>query len=39
MNVAVGPLGFRAELDTDPGGEQNRSYNDLEVDRPDLTVP
>lgn len=22
-NVAVGPLGFRAELDTDPRGEQS----------------
>jgi hypothetical protein len=29
-NVAVGPLGFRAELDIGPKGEQNRSYRDPE---------
>ena len=37
-NVAVGPLGFRAELDVGPKGEQRHSrYQDLEVARPDLT--
>ena len=31
-NIAVGPLGFQAELDIDPKGEQNHSYHDLEAD-------
>ena len=37
-NVAVGPLGFRAELDISPEGERDRSYRDLVEDQPDLTV-
>ena len=37
-NIAVGPLGFRAELDINPEGEWNRSYHDLEVDHPDSTA-
>jgi hypothetical protein len=37
-NIAVGPLGFRAELDIGPKGKQSRSYRDLEADRPDSTV-
>ena len=37
-NIAVGPLGFRAELDVDSEGEQSRPCNDLEVDGPDLTA-
>ena len=37
-NIAVGPLGFRAELDIDPKGEQNHSYYDLEADGPALTA-
>lgn len=36
-NVAVGPLGFRAELDISPKGERHCSHRDLEADRPDLT--
>jgi len=28
-NVAVGPLGFRADLDIGPKGEQNRAYRDF----------
>ena len=35
-NIAVGPLGFRAELDVDSEGQQSRSCHDLEVDGPDL---
>jgi hypothetical protein len=35
-NVAVGPLGFRAELDVGPKGEHSRSYHDLGADKPDL---
>ena len=31
-NIAVGPLGFQAELGIDPKGEQNHSYHDLEAD-------
>ena len=31
-NIAAGPLGFQAELDIDPKGEQNHSYHDLEAD-------
>ena len=27
-NIAVGPLGFSAALDTDAKGEQNRSYHE-----------
>jgi len=36
-NIAVGPLGFRAELATDTKSEQSR-YHDLEADGPDSTV-
>lgn len=31
-NIAAGPLGFRAELDAGPKGEQNRPHQDFEVD-------
>jgi len=34
-NTAVGPLGFRTQLDIAPGGEQNQ---DLDVDWTDSTV-
>ena len=37
-NIAAGPLGFRAELDFDPKGEQSRSRHDLEVDGTDLSA-
>ena len=37
-NIAAGPLGFRAELDTSPKGEKNRDYQDLEADLTDSTV-
>ena len=37
-NVAIGPLGFRAELDIGPKGERCRPYWDLEPDGPDPTV-
>ena len=37
-NVAIGPLGFRAELDIGPKGEPSRPYRDLEADGPDLIV-
>ena len=37
-NIAVGPLGFQAELDIDSEGEQSHPCNDLEVDGPDLTA-
>ena len=37
-SIAVGPLGFRAELDVDPKGESSRSYRDVEADCPDSTV-
>jgi len=37
-NTAVGPLGFRTQLDIAPKGEQNRSHQDLDVDWTDLTV-
>ena len=36
-NVAIGPLGFRAELDIGQG-ERCRPYRDLEADGPDPTV-
>jgi hypothetical protein len=36
--IAAGPLGFRAELDIDPKGEQSHSSHDSEVDGPDPTV-
>lgn len=36
-NIAAGPLGFRAELDIGPKGEQSRSYRDLEADGSDPT--
>ena len=35
---AIRPLGFRAELATDPESEQSRSYQDLEADGPDSTA-
>jgi len=31
INIAVGPLGFRAELDTDPKGDRGRSHRDSEL--------
>jgi hypothetical protein len=38
-NIAAGPLGFRAELDTDPiVGNQNRTHRDPEPDRLNPTV-
>ena len=37
-NVAIGPLGFRAEFDTGHKCERSRPYRDLEADGPDLTV-
>ena len=37
-NTAVGPLGFRTQLDIAPKGEQNRSYQDLDADWTDSTV-
>ena len=37
-NIAVGPLGFRAELATDTKSEQSRSYRDLEADGTDSAV-
>ena len=37
-NIAVGPLGFRADLDIGPKGEQNCPYRGLKTDRADLTA-
>ena len=37
-NIAVGSLGFRAELDTDPKGERSRPYYDLRTDLSDSTA-
>ena len=37
-NIAAGPLGLRAELDTDPIGNKNRSDRDLVVDRSDSLI-
>jgi len=37
-NIAVGPLGFRAELDINPEGQWNHSDRDLEAGHPDSTV-
>ena len=37
-NIAVGPLGFRAQLDTDSKGRRDRSYRDLESDQSDSTM-
>ena len=37
-NIAAGPLGFRAELDTGSGGKSSRSCHDPGADRPDSTV-
>ena len=37
-NAAVGPLGFRAELDIGPKGEQYRICRDMRADRPDSAV-
>jgi len=37
-NIAVGPLGFRAELDINPTGEDSRFYHDLAADRPDSST-
>lgn len=36
-NIAVGPLGFRAELDVGPKGEKFHPYHNM-GDRPDWTV-
>jgi len=36
-NIAVGPLGFRAELDIGPKGEKSRPHHDVETYRPDPT--
>ena len=36
-NIAAGPLGFRAELDIDPKGEQNR-LSRSRTDSPDSTA-
>lgn len=33
-NIAVGPLGFQAELDIGPEGEQSHSHDDPEPDYP-----
>jgi len=38
VNTAVGPLGFQAELDIDPKGEQGFSYRDLDADRSDSST-
>ena len=35
INIAAGPLGFRAELDVDPKGEPSCSRCRLEAGRPD----
>ena len=37
-NIAAGTLGFRAELATDPIGNQNLPHHDPEPDRSDSTV-
>jgi len=37
-NIAVGPLGFRAELDIDPAGEESRFYHDLAADQLDSST-
>jgi hypothetical protein len=37
-NIAAGLLGFQADLDIGPEGEQNRASRDLEVDSTDSTV-
>ena len=37
-NIAVGPLGFRAELDVDPKGEQGCSPHNMGADRTDSTA-
>jgi len=37
-NIAVGPLGYRAELAATTGSEQNRPHRDLEADDPDSIV-
>lgn len=37
-NIAVGPVGFRAALDTNPKGDTNRSYRGLSEDRADSTT-
>ena len=37
-NTAVGPLGFRTQLDIAPKGEQNRSHQNLDIDWTDPTV-
>ena len=38
INIAAGPLGFRAELDTESEGKPSRSCRDPGADRPDSTV-
>ena len=37
-NIAVGPLGFHADLDIDPKGEQTCCHRDFEIAEPDPTV-
>ena len=37
-NIAAGPLGFRAELDTDPIGNRNRSDHDSAADLSDSSI-
>ena len=38
-NIAIGPLGFRAQLDVqDPESERHRSPHDLGADRTDSTM-
>ena len=37
-SIAVGPLGFRAELDIGPKGKRSRIYRDLGTDRPDFVT-
>jgi hypothetical protein len=37
-NIAVGPLGFQADLDVGPKGECTSSYHDSDTDRSDSTV-
>jgi len=41
LGISTGTItgpGFRAGMDIDPKGGRNRSYQDLEVDRVDLTM-
>ena len=38
VNIAAGPLGFRAELDVESEGGRICSYRDSRQDRPDSTL-